>query len=79
MARVRTQVDGDEKPADGQLATDEPLAAWEQELLQRGTAAEGTPAAGRDRRGRRRRGTGHRRGARCRGCGRGRARRRGSR
>jgi small subunit ribosomal protein S2 len=46
MARVRTQVDGDEKPADGQLATDEPLAAWEQELLQRGTAAEGTPAQG---------------------------------
>ena len=46
MARVRTQVDGDDKPADGQLATDEPLAAWEQELLQRGTAAEGTPAQG---------------------------------
>ncbi len=46
MARVRTATDGDEKPADGQLATDEPLAAWEQELLQRGTAAEGTPAQG---------------------------------
>ena len=37
MARVRTQVDGDEKPAE--LATDEPLAAWEQEILQ-GQAAE---------------------------------------
>jgi small subunit ribosomal protein S2 len=44
MARVRTQVDGDEKPADGQLATDEPLAAWEQELL-KGQAAAGTPGA----------------------------------
>ena len=35
MARVRhaTQA-GDEKPAvDGQLATDEPLADWERELL----------------------------------------------
>jgi small subunit ribosomal protein S2 len=46
MARARAGQDSDEKPADGQLATDEPLAAWEQELLQRGTAAEGTPAAG---------------------------------
>jgi small subunit ribosomal protein S2 len=45
MARVRTQVEGDEKPGDGQLATDEPLAAWEQEILQ-GQAAAGTPAAG---------------------------------
>jgi small subunit ribosomal protein S2 len=43
MARVRTQVDGDEKPEG--LATDEPLAAWEQELLRSGTA-EGTPAEG---------------------------------
>jgi small subunit ribosomal protein S2 len=42
MARVRTSQDGDEKP-EGQLATDEPLAEWEQELL-RGQAAEGTPA-----------------------------------
>ncbi|MGZ4609040.1 MAG: 30S ribosomal protein S2 [Actinomycetes bacterium] len=46
MARARAGQDSDEKPADGQLAGDEPLAAWEQELLQRGTAAEGTPAAG---------------------------------
>ncbi len=39
MARVRTSQDGDEKPGtDGQLAVDEPLAAWEQELLQ-GSAA----------------------------------------
>jgi len=43
MARVRQAVDGDEKPADGQLASDEPLAAWEQELLS-GRAGEGTPA-----------------------------------
>jgi small subunit ribosomal protein S2 len=43
MARVRTSQDGDEKPGDGQLATDEPLAEWEQELL-RGQASEGTPA-----------------------------------
>jgi small subunit ribosomal protein S2 len=43
MARVRMSQDGDEKPADGQLATDEPLAEWEQELL-RGQASEGTPA-----------------------------------
>ena len=47
MARARAGQDSDEKPADGQLAGDEPLAAWEQELLQRGTAAEGTPAAAR--------------------------------
>ncbi len=44
MARVRTSQDGDEKPEG--LAADEPLTAWEQELLQSGTAAEGTPAAG---------------------------------
>jgi small subunit ribosomal protein S2 len=44
MARVRTSQDGDDKP-EGQLATDEPLAEWEQELL-RGQAAEGTPAGG---------------------------------
>ncbi len=44
MARVRTSHDGDEKPEG--LATDEPLAAWEQELLQSGTAAAGTPAEG---------------------------------
>src|SRR5215203_290383 len=43
MARVRTSQDGDDKPEG--LATDEPLAEWEQELL-RGQAAEGTPAAG---------------------------------
>jgi small subunit ribosomal protein S2 len=42
MARVRTQVDGDEKPTE--LATDEPLAAWEQEILQ-GQAAAEAPAA----------------------------------
>jgi small subunit ribosomal protein S2 len=49
MARARAGSEGaggDDKPVDGQLATDEPLAAWEQELLQRGTAAAGTPAAG---------------------------------
>jgi small subunit ribosomal protein S2 len=46
MARARAGQDSEEKPADGQLAGDEPLAAWEQELLQRSTAAEGTPAAG---------------------------------
>jgi small subunit ribosomal protein S2 len=45
MARARAGQDSEEKPADGQLAGDEPLAAWEQELLQRGTAAEATPAA----------------------------------
>jgi small subunit ribosomal protein S2 len=47
MARVRASQDGEEKPdvTDGQLAADEPLAAWEQELLQRG-GGEGTPAAG---------------------------------
>ena len=45
MARARAGQDSDEKPADGELAADEPLAAWEQELLQRGSAAEGTPAA----------------------------------
>jgi small subunit ribosomal protein S2 len=45
MARVRASQDGEEKPVgvEGQLATDEPLAEWEQELL-RGKAAEGTPA-----------------------------------
>jgi small subunit ribosomal protein S2 len=43
MARVRTSQEGDDKPEG--LATDEPLAEWEQELL-RGQAAEGTPAAG---------------------------------
>jgi small subunit ribosomal protein S2 len=46
MARVRMSQDGDEKPAvgDGQLATDEPLADWERELLA-GDARAGTPAA----------------------------------
>jgi small subunit ribosomal protein S2 len=45
MARVRASQDGDDKPgADGELAIDEPLADWEQELL-RGQAAERTPAA----------------------------------
>jgi small subunit ribosomal protein S2 len=46
MARVRMSQDGDEKPAvgDGQLATDEPLADWERELLA-GDATAGTPAA----------------------------------
>jgi small subunit ribosomal protein S2 len=44
MARVRMSQDGDEKPsADGQLATDEPLADWERELLA-GDATAGTPA-----------------------------------
>ena len=43
MARVRTSQEGDDKPEG--LATDEPLAEWEQELL-RGQAAEGTPAGG---------------------------------
>jgi small subunit ribosomal protein S2 len=46
MARARAGQDSDEKPAEGEIAVDEPLAAWEQELLQRGTAADGTPAAG---------------------------------
>ena len=46
MARARAGQESEEKPADGQLAGDEPLAAWEQELLQRSTAAEGTPADG---------------------------------
>jgi small subunit ribosomal protein S2 len=45
MARARAGQDSDDKPADGDLAADEPLAAWEQELLQRSTAAEGTAAA----------------------------------
>jgi small subunit ribosomal protein S2 len=45
-APARAGQASEEKPADGQLAGDEPLAAWEQELLQRSTAAEGTPAAG---------------------------------
>jgi small subunit ribosomal protein S2 len=45
MARARAGQDSDEKPSDGELAVDEPLAAWEQELLQRSNAAEGTPAA----------------------------------
>jgi len=47
MARVRQAVDGDEKPADGQLAGNEPLAAWEQELLSGqagGQAGDNTPA-----------------------------------
>src|SRR5829696_380003 len=43
MARSRTSQEGDDKPEG--LATDEPLAEWERELL-RGQAAEGTPAAG---------------------------------
>jgi small subunit ribosomal protein S2 len=40
--------DGDEKPSvDGQLATDEPLADWERELLAGdATAATPAPAAG---------------------------------
>ncbi|HEX6919090.1 MAG TPA: 30S ribosomal protein S2 [Actinomycetes bacterium] len=45
MARVRASQEGEEKPADGQLATDEPLADWERELLA-GEAQQGTPAAG---------------------------------
>jgi small subunit ribosomal protein S2 len=45
MARARAGQESDDKPADGDLAADEPLAAWEQELLQRSNAAEGTPAA----------------------------------
>ena len=44
MARVRMSQDGDEKPSvDGQLATDEPLADWERELLA-GAATSSTPA-----------------------------------
>jgi small subunit ribosomal protein S2 len=44
MARVRMSQDGDEKPSvDGQLATDEPLADWERELLA-GDATAHTPA-----------------------------------
>jgi small subunit ribosomal protein S2 len=43
MARARAGQESDEKTADGQLAVDEPLAAWEQELLQRSMAAEATP------------------------------------
>jgi small subunit ribosomal protein S2 len=48
MARVRMSQDGDEKPSvDGQLATDEPLADWERELLAGdATAATPAPAAG---------------------------------
>ncbi len=49
MARVRTQTGADEKPEG--LAADEPLAEWERELLQRGTAAEA--ARGRCREARR--------------------------
>jgi len=45
MARARAGQESDDKPADGDLAADEPLAAWEQELLQRSNAAEGTAAA----------------------------------
>jgi len=44
MARARGSVEGEDKPSvDGELATDEPLAEWEQELLR---GAQGTPAAG---------------------------------
>ena len=43
MARAGASSDGDAKP-EGQLATDEPLPEWEQELLQGGAAAE-APAA----------------------------------
>ena len=44
MARARGSVEGEDKPSvDGELATDEPLAEWEQELLR---GAPGTPAAG---------------------------------
>ena len=42
MARVRTSQDADEKP-EGQLATDEPLAEWEQELLQAQTPEQSSP------------------------------------
>jgi small subunit ribosomal protein S2 len=46
MARARSSVEGEDKPGvDGQLAVNEPLAEWEQELL-RGGVSEGTPAAG---------------------------------
>ena len=50
MARVRSATDSSEKPdVDGQVATDEPLADWERELLttedQKGAAAGGTPPA----------------------------------
>jgi small subunit ribosomal protein S2 len=46
MQRASAQANGgrgDDKPADGQLAVDEPLAEWERELLQ-GMAATETPA-----------------------------------
>jgi small subunit ribosomal protein S2 len=33
MSRARAGQDGGDKPAEGQLGADEPLAAWEQELL----------------------------------------------
>jgi small subunit ribosomal protein S2 len=46
MARVRSSQDGDEKPdVDGQLATDEPLADWERELLAGSTSAAATATA----------------------------------
>jgi small subunit ribosomal protein S2 len=49
MARVRSVTESGEKPdVDGQVATDEPLADWERELLttedQRDAAAGDTPA-----------------------------------
>jgi small subunit ribosomal protein S2 len=46
MSRARAGQEGAEgAEVEGQLAGDEPLADWEQELLQ-GQAAEATPAAG---------------------------------
>jgi small subunit ribosomal protein S2 len=46
MSRARAAQEGAEgAEVDGQVAADEPLADWEQELL-RGQAAAGTPAAG---------------------------------
>jgi small subunit ribosomal protein S2 len=44
MARAGASTDGDAKPAGAELAGDEPLPEWEQELLQGGAAAE-QPAA----------------------------------
>ncbi|MFP5220508.1 MAG: 30S ribosomal protein S2, partial [Actinomycetes bacterium] len=44
MARAGASTDADAKPAGGELAVDEPLPEWEQELLQGGSAAAGAPA-----------------------------------
>jgi small subunit ribosomal protein S2 len=46
MARAGASSDGDAKPAEGQLGTDEPLPEWEQELLQGGGGEPPAAAAG---------------------------------